>query len=411
MKFHKFSRLTLAGVIACGVLVAFSSSAIASSKSKKAGNEINIGAIGSFSGPFASSTGGIPKVLAAWQATVNAGGGINGHKVRVITDDAGLVAGTDLTEAKTLIGQDHVVAIIDMDSSDSVWLPYAKTQGVPVIVGLPGVSNLTDADSFPIMGSAVTIGYAVLRVAKTYGTKLGLVYCAEGCSPIASVLGLIATPLGMTIPVSVSASSTAPDYTATCQSLISGGVNSYLLQFAAAAATEITDQCSQQGLSIPTILEGPNSVPSWKSDPAFNNDPVIDAVTPYFENKTPAQKLYRSSLKKYAASIVGSPTDNSYSLYAWLCAQLIAAAVQNVKGTITAARLTNGMYSLKNETLGGMTQRLNFVKGQATSLDCYFTWKISGGKFVTGPKGNSPICASAAVLAPIISILTTPAGG
>jgi len=275
MKFHKFSRLTLAGVIACGVLVAFSSSAIASSKSQESWQRDQHRCHRLVLGSLRLQHRRDPESTRSMAGHRERRGGINGHKVRVITDDAGLVAGTDLTEAKTLIGQDHVVAIIDMDSSDSVWLPYAKTQGVPVIVGLPGVSNLTDADSFPIMGSAVTIGYAVLRVAKTYGTKLGLVYCAEGCSPIASVLGLIATPLGMTIPVSVSASSTAPDYTATCQSLISGGVNSYLLQFAAAAATEITDQCSQQGLSIPTILEGPNSVPSWKSDPAFNNDPVI----------------------------------------------------------------------------------------------------------------------------------------
>jgi branched-chain amino acid transport system substrate-binding protein len=220
------------------------------------------------------------------------------------------------------------------------------------------------------------------------------------------VLDAMAPLVGVKIPVALSASSTAPDYTALCQGLINSGVNSYLLQFAGAAATEITDECYQQGLQIPEILEGPNSVSSWKTDPAFNNDPVIDGVAPYFETGTPAQKAYRAALKKYVPSIIGSPTDNSYSAFAWLSAQLVAAAGQHVKGKFTAASLTTGLYSLRNETLGGMVQPLNFVKGKPTSLDCYYTWKISDGRF-TAVQGGNLYCVNAAKIAPIITEVTT----
>jgi hypothetical protein len=51
-----------------------------------------------------------------------------------------------------------------------------------------------------------------------------------------------------------------------------------------------------------------------------------------------------------------------------------------------------------------MVQPLNYVEGKPTTLNCYFTWKIiSGGKFVAGPNGDTPLCVPAATLAPIIA--------
>jgi branched-chain amino acid transport system substrate-binding protein len=428
MKARGFGVLTLAAAVACGLLAGCSSSgnkgstststSPAASTSPSAsstgatGSPVSVGAIGSFTGPYASSTGGIPKVLSAWENALNAAGGVNGHKVNLIAKDAGTTPGANLTAAKELIGQDHVVAIIDIDAADSAWLPYASSQKVPVIVGYPSVTALADPTAFPIMASPFVITYAFAVTAKAAGPKFGLAYCAEGsgCSQLPAILKALSAPLGLAIPVSLQASSTAPDYTAVCQGLKNAKVNSYLLQFAGAAATRITDTCYQQGLHVPQVLEGPNSLPAWKSDKAFDGDPVIDGVTPYFESNTPAQKAYRAALSKYAPSIVGSPLDNSYSTFAWLTGQLFAAAAQNVSGPITATSLTSALYTLKNETLGGMTQPLNYVQGKPTSLNCYFTWKISGGTFVAGPTGDTPTCAPAAVINPLIAAAAKAAG-
>jgi branched-chain amino acid transport system substrate-binding protein len=407
MKVRGAGALALAATVAGGLLAGCGSSGSSSSSSSSA---ITVGAIGSFSGAFASSEGAVPRVLAAWASSVNAAGGINGHKVNVIAKDAGTTTGANLTAAKELIGQDHVVAIIDTDFADSVWLPYATAQKVPVILGYPSVAGITDAGAFPITGTPFALGYGFLATAKTYGASVGLAYCAETCSTYADLYQVFAKPAGVSLPVFLKASSTAPDYTAVCQALKAQHVGSYVLDFGGAVVTKITDTCYQQGLRIPQIVGGSNSDPTWKTDKAFDGDVAIDGVAPFFESNTPGQKAYRAALSKYASSIVGQPLDNSWSALAWASGQLVAAAAKHTAGAVTAASLTSSLYAIKDETLGGMVQPLNYVQGKPTHLTCYYTWKISGGTFVAGSHGDAPTCVPAALLAPIIAAASK-AGG
>jgi branched-chain amino acid transport system substrate-binding protein len=196
MKVRGIGAATLAVVVVCGLLTACSSSGN-KSKNTTSGPEIAIGAIGDFSGPFASSEGGITKVLGAWASMVNAGGGFNGHHVKVIAKDAGTTTGANLTAAKELITSDHVVAIIDTDSADAAWLPYASTQKVPVVLGYPSIAGVADADAFPITPSPFAIGYGYMATAKLYGTGAGLAYCAETCAPQAGLFQALAKPAGV----------------------------------------------------------------------------------------------------------------------------------------------------------------------------------------------------------------------
>jgi branched-chain amino acid transport system substrate-binding protein len=402
MKVRGVGAATLTLVVAGGLLAGCSSSG----KSTGAGGEITVGAIGEFSGPFASSEGGIPKVLAAWASTVNAAGGFNGKTVKVITKDAGTTTGANLTAAKALISQDHVVAIIDTDSADSAWLPYASAQKVPVVLGYPSIAGVADATAFPITPSPFAIGYGYMATAKTYSASAGLAYCAETCTQEAGLFQALAQPAGVSLQVSLKASSTAPDYTAVCQAFKDKNVGSYVLGFGGAAVTRITDTCYQQGLRIPQIVSGFNSDPTWKTDKAFDGSVAVDGVAPFFDSNTPGQQAYRAALSKYAPSIVGQSVDNSWSAFAWASGQVLAAAAKNTTGTVTAASITSGFYTLKDETLGGMVQPLNYTKGVPTDLTCYFTWKISGGTLMAGADGDKPTCVSPATLAPIIAAIS-----
>src|SRR5882757_4331091 len=90
MKVRGVGGLALAAALTCALLAGCSSSG-SSSGGTGGGNgpTINIGAIGTFSGAYASSIGGAPKVLDAWASTVNSAGGVGGHQVKVIAKDAG----------------------------------------------------------------------------------------------------------------------------------------------------------------------------------------------------------------------------------------------------------------------------------------------------------------------------------
>jgi branched-chain amino acid transport system substrate-binding protein len=402
MKVPKAGAAVLALVLAGGLLAGCGSS----SKSSSGGDEIVIGAIGDFSGPFASSQGGIAKVLDAWASSVNDAGGFNGHNVKVIAKDAGTTTGANLTAAKELITREHVVAIIDTDSADAAWLPYAATQKVPVVLGYPSIAGAADANAFPVTPSPFAIGYGYMAIAKTYGTDAGLAYCAETCAPQAGLFQALAQPAGVSLTVALKASSTAPDYTAVCQAFKDKQVGSYVLGFGGAAVTRITDTCYQQGLRVPQIVSGFNSDPTWKTNKSFDGSVAVDGVAPFFDSNTPGQKAYRAALSKYAPSVAGQSTDNSWSAFAWASGQVLAAAAKATTGDITAASLTSGFYALKDETLGGMVQPLNYAKGKPTALTCYFSWKIGGGTLVAGPDGDKPTCVSPAILGPIIAAVS-----
>jgi len=373
------------------------------------GTAINVGLIGEFSGAFGSSFGGIPDVMKAWASVTNAQGGIGGRQVHVIPMDAAVGLQPGLGYAKQLIGQDHVVAIIDADGTpdDATWIPYATAAHVPIIFASPLSQSkvvFTDPGVFPVIGESPQIEYAFAASALALGPKFGAIYCAESasCAATSVLLKTVGATLGLTLPVNVPASSSAPDYTAVCQDLKSSGVQSYFLAFASAAAKRIADTCYQQGVRIPQLLAAGTAATFWKTDPAFAGAVVLDKTAPYFASTTPAQKAYRSALAKYT-DIAGTDLDNAVAMWAWSAGQLITAASRHATGTLTAASLTAGLYQLKGETLGGLVQPLTFVAGKPTWLRCNFVWKVTSGGFtVSDPK---PVCASEAEIASITNLL------
>jgi len=371
---------------------------------------VNVGILGAFSGTFASIQGGAPKLLNAWASTVNASGGLAGHSVHIITEDTAVGVEPGLADAKELIDQDHVVAIVDFDTppDDSTWLPYAKSQDIPVIsVGGQSMASpdaLTSPNVFPIASPVQLTYYAIMNQAKSYGPKFGTVYCAESpvCAATVTALKSVGSLVGgVSVAADVKASIAAPDFTFACQDLKDTDVDTYYLGMAS-AADKVADTCYAQGLRAHQILIAGQADPTWATDAAFRGSPVIDEVGPYFANSTPAEKAYRSALTKFASSVIGTTEDNDVSLNAWLSGQLLSAAGAHVTGALTSASLTAGLYALNGETLGGLTQPLTYVRGEPTWLTCYFVWDVgNSGTFVTS-HGASPVCAPPSVLASII---------
>lgn len=374
------------------------------SASASSGGEVTVGMIGQFSGPVSSSFGALPKVLAAWASSVNAAGGLDGKKVRVVSLDTEVGIEPGLGYAHTLIGTDHAVAIIDTDADPdaATWLPYAQQTGTPVIFsGSQFLGEINDPNVFPVVSYTPQTLMSFIALAKTFGPNLGMVSCSEAaqCAGTAAVVKLVAPTLGVDFKVNVSAPSSAPDFTAVCQDLKNGPVQSYYLQFASAAAQRVADTCYQQGIKGAQLLTAGTSAPYWHKDPAFRGDVVIDKTAPYFGTSTPAERAYRAALSKYASSVVGTNLDNSADMSVWAGGQLISAAAKNVTRPISPATLTTGLYSLKKETLGGLVQPLTFIKGMPTWLPCNFVWKIGHNGRFSVADGGKPVCVSSSALA------------
>jgi branched-chain amino acid transport system substrate-binding protein len=356
-------------------------------------------------GPFTGSTGvdGTAELtmLKGWVSSVNDGGGINGHPIKLITMDLGTDEAAGLDDVKQMVQSDHIVAMVgDFDPSDSNWNSYMATTGVPVIGG-----NFADPafpTDFPGSANAIAEVYGSLEIAKSVGPNFGTLFCAEytACAKGTSLYSTVANAIGgIQVKVAAKVSASAPDYTGPCQQLINAKVNSIQIGAPAAVAQRVTDACRALGLKATTVQIDDTLSPGWLTDPAFNGMRAAEGDAPFFLDITPGQKAYRTALKKYIPSLGNE--DSPAPQYAWIAGQLFEKAVEaEPNKPITSASITRGMYTLKNETLGGLTPPLTFIKKKSPQINCYFIIGMDNGKWVA-PQGNQPSCAPNAFVAPI----------
>jgi branched-chain amino acid transport system substrate-binding protein len=398
------SALIVTGLLAIAI-AGCGASATQNKASTNQSSPIVVGDIGSYSGLDASTYGGIPYVFTAWADSVNASGGIDGHQVKVINENIGTTTGAGLVAAKTLIQQDHVAAIIgDADPDDVTWTPYAESQGVPVFEMSVSVGAFNNPDVYPLVLSEFALGYAVADLARHAGAKFGTIYCDEvpNCATVSQQYGAFDKSLGLKEVEQLSVSSSAPSYTAQCESLKSAGVQSYSVVASAAVVQTIVDDCYALGYHAPPIELAASAQASWKTDKAFNGMLVGDNTEPFFATDTSAERALHDAISKYAPSIIGTSEDNTYAVVAWAAGQLFATAVKTAGAkAVTPATVKQGLYALpKGENLGGLTAALHYTPGKTTYIDCFFEWKVDNGAFVA-PNPDKPICAPASVIAPV----------
>jgi branched-chain amino acid transport system substrate-binding protein len=411
------STASLRSVAGICVAVALTAAAAGCSSSKgsssasggsASGSEIVIGAMGPYSGAYSGTYGGIPAILQAWAKTVNAAGGINGHQVKVVTDDLGQTPTAGPAAAHKLIDQDHAVAIVDdLDPSDGTWAAYAASKGVPVLDGTENATALTDANHFNPFLSAIGGSLAVAGVAKNAGGKLGVVYCAESpsCALSVQVYQTFGKLLGISVASATKVPASTADFTAVCQQMKDTGAQAIFSDLAAGLTSRMQDTCAQQGVAAKLVLYGQAASPDWKTDAVYRNSPVIDYVPPFFDTDVPGVRAYRDALKKYAPSVIGGTEDNSFGLAAWGSAQLFAAAAAHATGAITPASVKQGLYSLKGETLDGLAAPVTFTAGKPSVSNCYYTWSIDGSGAFTAPSSVTPTCVPDSVSAPVLQAL------
>jgi len=392
---------------ASGTATAASSSAPAGSNAS--GSPIVVGTICSCSGFAAASLADVPAVVSAWTKYVNANGGINGHPVQVkLEDDAGDAA-TALQAAKTLVEQDHVMAIVgEFSNEDTAFQKYAEQQGVPVVGGQPYSTPMsTSPDFFPTGATIVpSLGYGLGAAAKALGkTKYAALYCAE-----APVCGTFTAPFaqslknavgGMSLVYSGKIAANAPSYTAQCLAAKQAGADAMFIGDTADVVTRVLDNCTQQGYKPAQFNSAGDIGNSVVKDPNSNGTTVIVYNLPVANTTTPGGKLYNDVIDKYAAGIRSHSSygDALMEVFAGLQMFRTVGNDQKLTPSSTPAEVKAGLYALKNETLGGIAPPLNYVAGKPTAVNCWFQETIENQKLVVS--NPAPQCVPPDKIAPL----------
>lgn len=398
-----FRRRFLASAVCVLALVLSSCGGSDPGESNASGSndEVVIGVIGSFTGPFASSTGAMPGVFDAWAKSVNEAGGVNGHNVRIVLKETGTTTGAGLRGAQELLTKEKAAAIIDFDFlGDTTWLKLAEKAKVPVIVPWAGFASLVSPNAFQVSAGPIGLAYSSVAALKEYGDVGALNYAAEGGALGAQYVKMwekFADKEGFKWAVMAKLPSSSPDYTAYCQQVKNSGADAFHSTLTAALTRKIFKECRQQGVTIPYVVQAGSALPEWKTDPIWEGAQVTDFGPPYFEGSIPGVKKYRDVQAKYNPDLLGSEQDNSNSFQAWAGVQLAEKGLSLVDGEVTGEKMQQAFYTLKDETLDGVMAPMTYTEGETNLNNCYFTWKIKSGEFVAESK--EPTCAPDDVVA------------
>jgi branched-chain amino acid transport system substrate-binding protein len=378
-------------MLVCSIALAAIGLGTAASATAATKKPIVIGTICSCTGPESSAVGNNIAVMQTWVKSVNASGGINGYPVKLDAFNDDQNNATTLQDAKKLVEQDHVKAIVGESSFvDGSFASYVESAGVPVIGGSNYESSFqSNPDFFPSGGQVISgiVGGAAL--AKQAGKKtVGLIYCAE--SPICAQLVPLEegiTPLYSLKSYNAEISATAPSYTAPCLAAKSAGVDAMFVADNSPVVLRFVAACAQQGYHPQQITSTQTVTGSWLSDSALNGALLTSLEANAYDSTTPAVAKFQNALKDYGPSGIRpkSSTFSGEEINAWSGAILFqdAATAAHLTPRSTPAAVKRGLYSLKNEKLGGLAPPLNFTRGKPAFIPCWFSEQIKHHKFAS----------------------------
>jgi branched-chain amino acid transport system substrate-binding protein len=374
-----------------------------SSTSSTSGAPITVGVICSCSGPYGGNLAAAEDGYKAWVDSVNASGGINGHPIRLITEDDAATPGLGVSDAQTLVA-DHVIAIADISLVDSLWASVVQKANIPVVGTEANEAPFyTNPDFYPegeTQNNETASGVAVLKAAGA--TKMGTFYCDDAavCAEIAQTMKADATKVGVPMAYSAAVSETAPNYTAQCLAAKQAGVTALDFSLDAPVQVTVAENCGQVNFHPIYSGGGESYGPAIGASSAESrNYQASFPVIPLFAN-TPGVQQMNAALDKYYPGLRANYQTTNFTelvVYAWVGGLLLADAVKagglTPTGTPSAAEIVKGLDSLKGDTLGGMAPPLTFTAGQTHGIACYLVGKIVNGVPSMGNNGHA-ICPS-----------------
>jgi branched-chain amino acid transport system substrate-binding protein len=398
----------LAATIAVGAL-ALTGCGSSDSKPSSAGSTVTgtpfvLGSICSCTGPVAASIGKSLDVLGAWAKYVNAHGGLNGHPVKLVTEDDGQNPARALAAAKKLVEQDKVQAIVgEMSLVDASWASYVDSKGIPVVGGVPvDAPFMTDPNFFPSGTTLPVLLLAEVSRAAAAGHKtLGVLYCSETpvCAQLPKIVEALGAQAGLKV-VSAQVSQSAPSYTAPCLAFKSKGVTAVFAAVNSDVVPRVQDSCVAQGFKPLQIGTNTATQQSWTMNANLDGTLLAGTNATYTDTSVPGVKTFSDAIDSYLPDLKKSPQFSSPLLFPWAGGQLFAAAVKagSLTPTSTGADIAKALQSLKGETLDGIAPPLNFTAGKPAFPTCYFTGVLKQKQFQS-ENGGKPTCLDAATAA------------
>lgn len=358
------------------------------------GSPIRIGVVGTMSGVGGTQKASVAAVQ-AWARATNDAGGLVGHPVEVIVVDDGNDPARLRAAVQQLVEQRGVIAFVGLVGGFTLSqgvVDYLESKRVPVVGG-DRLSTWwqTSKMFFPQASAADALIW--LHMANTArlagkGAPIGWLACQEAqvCKDADRLWQPNAAQLGMDVRYRAQVSVAQPSFTSECLRAQRAGVEWFLLATDANSIRRIASSCEQQGYHPRyAVLQTSDEMAQL---PALEGGYYGSATFPWVAAGSPATVRFQEVMKRYAPGVELSAHASS----GWVAAQLFAKAAAEIGARPTSADVLEGLWRIKDDTLGGITSPVSFVRDKpAPARYCYFPMELRKGSWVaTG--GATPLC-------------------
>ena len=362
------------------------------------GDTIVIGQTAAQSGPQAP-IGASKWGLEAFIASVNARGGVQGKKLRLISYDDAYQPSQTTALDKKLIYEDHVFAIVGSIGSPTTAAVYKvlNEDGVPLI-SMGSGSPIFYASGlkyvFPSWPIYTTDGKTMGAFVKKQfpGQSTAVIYQDDAFGkPILEGIQSELGKVNLTIPYVPS----QVDFSSDVIKLKSAGIKVVMLATIATSGAQILNQMASLNYQPARILTSSACGYSgiFKAIATLEGS-YCTAFLPAPGGTDTKWKTFEDAMKRYEP---GHAPD-IYAAWGWLAGQVFTGALERVKGPLTRDNLVTALGQLRNfDTIGG---KLNYTPESHEGICCQLLWQAKGDHWevVAGSTFNgttSPNAASA----------------
>ena len=326
---------------------------------------------------------------------INAKGGINGHKLEVLTCDEGGDPTKAANCARKAI-QEHVVAVVgSFGYTGDATIPLLKGAHIAWFGGCcpNSAAEMTSSNAF-ILGNGPAFGAALAdRAARDGMKKIAYVGC-DGCQTYLPPIENTLKGAGLTLVKKVTIPAQAQDYSPQAAQALSGGTDAVIMIAGEDQDKAFLTAYKQAGSTAK--IYGPQG--NLTEEVAANFKKELDgAITgnSYADISAPVWDDFRASLTKYHAR-----QDINYNTLAGLGTWAAYAAFDNVASSMDAAvsaeSFLDAASHADNVDTGGMTANVDFTHDWTDGLEGYarlvnrsatFSHFDANGKLVADPGG------------------------
>ena len=363
------------------------------------GSEILLGSFGAASGVLGVVSGPAPPAIRAWSAAVNAAGGVNGHPVRVILADDNADPARSLSIVRRLVEQDKVIAFLnDYSFTLPAVLPYLEQHQIPIIGSIGGDASGDHSPMMfnPMLGPDVGQAWGFILNALTQAPgkkKVGILYCREAsiCAIIKDGFKKLLPYDGLEVVYEAFVSLAQPDYTGEMLQAKQAGAEIILPLVDTASVHRLVSSARRQ-----------NYAPAYVGTYNLNQDAVYafpDTLEGVFLTSragawdtSPLLGFYREAMDRYQPKAPRGDLGAGVFVVGKLFAEKIGPFISEPPST---AQILEGLYSLKNETLGGLLPGISFSRDaeRVNTNQCIVPVRFTGGKFRAHDAQGSFVCA------------------